>query len=758
MGVCWVSGYRNSHKNPKLVAVGHIHTFDDSLDCRIVDPQTCIECSDKTIGELWISSLSVAAGYWGKEALSESVFRAQLLDRKDGSASTFLRTGDLAFIEDDHLYICGRIKDLIIIGGRNYYPQDVGLATQEADICIRPGCVAAFCLNDTKSDGEVAVVFEVKSSSLLSGGSSGQKLRDVISNVNLTVSQKTGITLARIVAISEGSIPKTTSGKIQRKASREALKSEKLSVLFDMHFGDGALLATETMRAPSNGQFDAPLKQSSTTAAAVHSSPLEICSAFGVFEMSATLSENGMCSMRQMEFLERLRERCGLNISFYKALSLPIGVLLSGGDCGTGMNTRQVCEEEIKAIGLDPSSLEARRDVTLQRGVQRVVFDTFSVFVLLCMVAASVVCAFGAMWKTSFYIPIPTCYGLWCINYSVLVFAAKWIQIGQYKEAHIPFQSMAFYCWWLVDRLVHIWEMFVGGYVFGTYWLWLFYYLLGADLPMGCHIHSYLREFDLISVGSLNNSINDEEEEHRGGRRITILRGQVRGSRMTLGAIRLAHVRIEKGSNLHPDAWVVPQLLSAKGKGEDFSTVVETSDARYCRHSAQQPHDGIPRPQTQWGEVLQMWISPLVVIGVLSTFHSHLLVPLLENWMLHSSTKKIQFIASTALLPLMSLAVSRVLCSVGGNATSFTAGAFFAPFNHVCAFSVDYGPLSAWVYRFFGARIGNHSIITEIGLVSPIAMKYLSVGDRCTIGKCFLSPLYVEEGSSSTKCNPPLEL
>ncbi len=62
------------------------------------------------------------------------------------------------------------------------------LATQEADICVRPGCVAAFCLNDTKSDGEVAVVFEVKSSSLLSGGSSGQKLRDVISNVNLTVS------------------------------------------------------------------------------------------------------------------------------------------------------------------------------------------------------------------------------------------------------------------------------------------------------------------------------------------------------------------------------------------------------------------------------------------------------------------------------------------------------------------------------------------------------------------------------------------
>ncbi len=113
--------------------------------------------------------------------------------------------------------------------------------------------------------------------------------------------------------------------------------------------------------------------------------------------------------------------------------------------------------------------------------------------------------------------------------------------------------------------------------------------------------------------------------------------------------------------------------------------------------------------------------------------------------MLHSSTKRFQLIASAALLPLMSLIVSCIPCSVGGNVTTITVGAFFAPFNHMCAF-VNYGPLSVWVYRLFGARIGNYSIITEVGLVSPVAMKHLSIGDRCTIGKCFLSPLYVEEG------------
>ncbi len=750
VGVCWMSGYRNSRKNPKLVAVGNNRTLDDSLDCRIVDPQTCTECPNETIGELWISSPSVAAGYWGKEALTESVFRARLMNRKDGSSAlTFLRTGDLAFVEDDHIYICGRIKDLIIIGGRNYYPQDVELATQEADICVRPGCVAAFCLRDTESDGEVAVVFEVRSSLLT--GSLGQ-LRNVIANVRSAVAQTTGISLTRIVVISEGSIPKTTSGKIQRKASREALESEKLEVVFDVHFGDVAMLSAAEVHAPGNGQFDMPVQQSSTTAAALSTgafhSPLEICSTFGVFDMTCTLPENGLDSMRQIELLKQLRQCCDLNISFYKALTVPIGGLLSREDCGMGNDIRQLSEDEVRAIGLDPSSLEVRRGAAALKGgiIKREILDSFAVFVLLCLIAASVSFVLGTMWESSFYIPIPVCYGLWCLTYSILVFVAKWVLIGQYTETHVPFGSIGFYRWWLVDRLVHIWEMFVGNYIFGTCWLWLFYKLLGADLPRGCHVQTYLREFDLVSVGSLKG---EEEEERRGGRMTTtVLRGQVRGSRMVLGAIRLAQVRIEEGAKLHPDAWVVPQLLSVNEKGEDFSTRVESSDARYCRCCPTQKNEMIPPPQTQWGEALQMWISPLVVVGVLSVFHSHLLASCLEEGMLASySSRRVKVIASAALLPLMSLFMSRFLCSVGGNVMSISIGAFFAPFNHIYALVVNYGPLTVWVYRLFGARIGKYSIITELGLASPVAMKHLSIGDRCTVGKSFLDPFYVGVGS-----------
>ena len=79
-----------------------------------------------------------------------------------GSDTTFLRTGDLAFFEDDYLYICGRQKDLVIVNGQNFYPQDIESTVQDASPAVRPGCVATFCSDDTGADGDLEVVFEIR--------------------------------------------------------------------------------------------------------------------------------------------------------------------------------------------------------------------------------------------------------------------------------------------------------------------------------------------------------------------------------------------------------------------------------------------------------------------------------------------------------------------------------------------------------------------------------------------------------------------
>jgi acyl-CoA synthetase (AMP-forming)/AMP-acid ligase II len=133
---------------------------------------------------------------------------------------SFLRTGDLAFFQNDKLFICGRIKDLIILNGVNYYPQDIEAAAQDASQAVRPGCVAAFSFNESSGNGRLEVVFEIRHSS------NKKAAAEVIQAVQSQISQKIGLVPCRVVAIKERSICKTTiSGKIQCQATRSALHS-----------------------------------------------------------------------------------------------------------------------------------------------------------------------------------------------------------------------------------------------------------------------------------------------------------------------------------------------------------------------------------------------------------------------------------------------------------------------------------------------------------------------------------------------------
>src|SRR5262249_28759517 len=107
----------------------------------IVDPVSGLRGDPDEVGEIWVSGPSVAQGYWNRQAETEETFHAYLLDTGDGP---FLRTGDLGFQQDGELFVTGRLKDLIIIRGRNYYPQDIERTVEECDAALRPGCGAAF--------------------------------------------------------------------------------------------------------------------------------------------------------------------------------------------------------------------------------------------------------------------------------------------------------------------------------------------------------------------------------------------------------------------------------------------------------------------------------------------------------------------------------------------------------------------------------------------------------------------------------------
>ena len=177
---------------------------------RVVDPDTRDPCADGRVGEIWVSGPSVAAGYWNRPDDTETVFRARPAGEDDGAP--FLRTGDLGFVLDGELFLTGRLKDLIIIGGANYYPQDIEWTVEECHPDVRAASAAVFALD---ADGERLVVMaEVRRNA----GSLDEVRRAICS----AVAERHQLAVGGVGLLAARTAPKTSSGKIRRRAAREA--------------------------------------------------------------------------------------------------------------------------------------------------------------------------------------------------------------------------------------------------------------------------------------------------------------------------------------------------------------------------------------------------------------------------------------------------------------------------------------------------------------------------------------------------------
>lgn len=212
----------------------------------IVHPETRIECQSGEVGEVWVSGTTVARGYWNRDEESEQTFLARLADTDEGP---FLRTGDLGFFKDGELLITGRLKDLLIIAGRNHYPQDIEATMEISHPTLRPGCCAAFSI---EIDGEerLVVVGEIErrySRARHSPGRTKEKnpppddperqpldaeavvdreaapgldQESVIRAIREAISESHDVAIYKVVLLKTGGLPKTSSGKIQRRACR----------------------------------------------------------------------------------------------------------------------------------------------------------------------------------------------------------------------------------------------------------------------------------------------------------------------------------------------------------------------------------------------------------------------------------------------------------------------------------------------------------------------------------------------------------
>ncbi|MGI8503164.1 MAG: amino acid adenylation domain-containing protein [Hassallia sp.] len=186
----------------------------------IANSETLKSCQSDEVGEIWVSGLSVGQGYWNREEETEETFRAYLSDTGSGP---FLRTGDLGFLQNGELFITGRAKDLIIIRGRNLYPQDIELTAERSHKTLRAGSVAAFAVEVEKEE-RLIVVQELEFRAK-------PNIEEVIGAIRQAIAQEHEVQVYAIVLIKAGTIPKTSSGKIQRRTTKAGFLAGTLEVV-----------------------------------------------------------------------------------------------------------------------------------------------------------------------------------------------------------------------------------------------------------------------------------------------------------------------------------------------------------------------------------------------------------------------------------------------------------------------------------------------------------------------------------------------
>ena len=190
----------------------------------IVDPETRMSRGPGLLGEVWVAGQHVAHGYWRNPEATASAFRARTAS---GGAQSWLRTGDLGFLDENgELYITGRIKDLIIIRGINHYPQDIEETVQDCHTALRRHCGAAFSVPDHNDEEQLVLVQEVERTFRRQIA-----VEEIIAAIREAISREHEIAAREIVLIRTGSLPKTSSGKIQRRLTRQMFLAGTLSLV-----------------------------------------------------------------------------------------------------------------------------------------------------------------------------------------------------------------------------------------------------------------------------------------------------------------------------------------------------------------------------------------------------------------------------------------------------------------------------------------------------------------------------------------------
>jgi len=280
----------------------------------IVDPDQRRGVPTGIVGEIWVRGPSVAAGYWGTPG--PSGIRA-------GGRERYLRTGDLGFIDDGELFVTGRIKDMIVVRGRNHSPDDIEQTALGSDARLRPGRCAAF--SPSGGDGDLAVMAEAR------GGTSAADAGELAAGIRSEVMAGHGLAIGVVALLPPGELPVTSSGKVRRGECRRLLEEGSLRALLVSRLPDGGAPqsaiqpaiqpATQQATQPGGSAAD---PTSPRAVEAIRAAAAGVLGATSV-EASRPLTDYGLDSVKAVELAAVLRRDA--------ALAVPLEAILRGADC-----------------------------------------------------------------------------------------------------------------------------------------------------------------------------------------------------------------------------------------------------------------------------------------------------------------------------------------------------------------------------------------------------------------------------------------
>lgn len=195
----------------------------DDVTVKIVNPETLEECKENFVGEIWTASPSVSAGYWQKTELNSKIFCGHI---HGSDTVSYLRTGDLGFINNKNLYVCGRLKDVLIIRGVNFYPNDIEYTVVSSVEEVNDNGCIAFTVRSDADDEQLFIALEVLKTI------EEVRAKEITRTIKKQISEVYGLQVTGILLLSRGKIPKTSSGKVQRSLCKEYYVSKKLETIF----------------------------------------------------------------------------------------------------------------------------------------------------------------------------------------------------------------------------------------------------------------------------------------------------------------------------------------------------------------------------------------------------------------------------------------------------------------------------------------------------------------------------------------------